>query len=353
VPPTSGLLEALAVVAAVGAAVATAWLWDGARLRAVRRAAGLLLCASTALAAVAVGINREMRLYPGWGDVLGQRTDVRTTPPPRPAEVRRGRSEVVAWTFAGRQSRIRHPAYVYLPAAYLSRDARKVRFPVIEVLAGFPGGPRSWLDRLRLRKVIDREIRAGRMSPAVVVLPVQTRSPFRDSECVDAVGGDRYDTYLSADLREALGVSFRVRTDRDAWGVAGYSTGGFCAVNLAVRHPDQYAAAASLSGYFSPLSDASTGDLYRGDLAARHANDPVWRFSHAPSPNVALYLAAARDDAPAMRQINRLTAVARPPTQVTTALVSGGGHTFPAWGALAPAALDWVSAHLATSAPGP
>jgi enterochelin esterase-like enzyme len=346
------LLEALAVVAAVGAAVATAWLWDGARLRAVRRGGGLLLCALTALAAVGVGINREMRLFPGWADVFGQRTDVRTTPP-RLVKVRHGRSEVVPWTFAGRQSGIRHPAYVYLPAAYLGREGRDLRFPVIEVLAGFPGGPRSWLDRLRLRKVIDREIRAGRMSPAVVVLPVQTRSPFRASECVDAVGGDRYDTYLSADLREALGASFRVRTDRDAWGVAGYSTGGFCAVNLTVRHPDQYAAAASLSGYFSPLSDASTGDLYRGDVAARHANDPVWRFSHAPAPNVALYLAAARDDGAAMREINRLTTVAGPPTQVTTALVSGGGHSFPAWGALAPAALDWVSAHLATSTPGP
>lgn len=43
----------------------------------------------------------------------------------------------------------------------------------------------------------------------------------------------------------------------------GYSTGGFCAVNLAIRHPDQFSAAVSLSGYFHAVTDNSTGDIYK------------------------------------------------------------------------------------------
>jgi hypothetical protein len=48
-----------------------------------------------------------------------------------------------------------------------------------------------------------------------------------------------------------------------------------------------------------------------------------------------------------VRQLRQLAHAARPPLAITTALVAAGGHAFPLWRALEPAALDWLSAHLA------
>ena len=36
------------------------------------------------------------------------------------------------------------------------------------------------------------------------------------------------------------------------WGIGGYSEGGFCAANLALRHPASYGIAASMCGYYQP-----------------------------------------------------------------------------------------------------
>jgi S-formylglutathione hydrolase FrmB len=38
-----------------------------------------------------------------------------------------------------------------------------------------------------------------------------------------------------------------------AWGVAGYSEGGYCAANIALQNPSLFGYAGSLSGYFSPV----------------------------------------------------------------------------------------------------
>ena len=80
--------------------------------------------------------------------------------------------------------------------------------------------------------------------------------------------------------RAAVTAQFRVRTDRAGWAILGTSTGGFCAANLAMRHPDRYAAAASLSGYFTAITDRTTGDLYRGDQKLRNENSPLWRLKN-------------------------------------------------------------------------
>ena len=40
---------------------------------------------------------------------------------------------------------------------------------------------------------------------------------------------------------------------RRAWGIAGYSEGGYCAANIALQHPNLFGYAGSLSGYFAPI----------------------------------------------------------------------------------------------------
>jgi S-formylglutathione hydrolase FrmB len=42
--------------------------------------------------------------------------------------------------------------------------------------------------------------------------------------------------------------NFGVSADRSQWGVAGFSTGGTCAVDLAVMHPDLFSVFVDISG---------------------------------------------------------------------------------------------------------
>ncbi|GII24524.1 alpha/beta hydrolase [Planosporangium mesophilum] len=344
--PTSLSLQVTTVVLAVTLAVATGLGWERARgwWRWPTRFLALLCCVVTAFSVAGVAVNRKLHMYTAWGQFAG---DNRAPADPQPVfETAGGGSSagrLVTVTITGRRSGIELPAYVYLPPSY---DSSTARLPVLEAFAGFPGTPQTWFDVADPREVVEREIKAGRMPPTVVVFPVQHASPTRDSECVDAAGGAQFATYLSLDVQDYIGAHFRVRTDRAGWGLIGFSTGGFCAANLALRHPDRYAAAVSMAGYFTAITDGTTGDLYRGDSRLRDENSPLWRIENLPVPALALYLACARDDVKGFAQLQAMAAAARSPLKLTTAVVPDGGHTGAAWKAMTPAALDWLSAQL-------
>jgi S-formylglutathione hydrolase FrmB len=118
-------------------------------------------------------------------------------------------------------------------------------------------------------------------------------------------------------------------------------------MNLALRHATRYAAAASMSGYFHAITDATTGDLYHGNADARNQNSPVWRVQSLPVPRLNLYLVAARDDKSAYRDMEEFAASARAPLRVTIATLSRGGHNWAAWRAMEAPAFDWLSSSLA------
>jgi S-formylglutathione hydrolase FrmB len=359
--PTSIGLQVVTVVCAVAAVAGAAWGWERGRGRWVWpiRVVTLALCPLTALAAAAVAVNREVDSYSTWDDVFGVKHAANAAPAgaAQPGDTGAGEgggqggSQVVQITIVGKRSGMSLPAFVYLPAGYGSVANRQTRYPVVEALAGFPGSPQTWFNGIGALRILDAEIAAGRMAPTVVVFPVQDATPSRDSECVDAVGGAKFDTYLGLDVPDAIQAQFRVHTDRAGWALVGYSTGGFCAANLALRHPDRYTAMASLSGYFNPITDATTGDLYRGDAKARNENDPLWRLRKLPVPMLSVYLAAASDDRYAMTHLHWFVDAAKPPMRITTGLVPKGGHSKAVWSALGPAVFDWLSAQLV--APGP
>ena len=64
----------------------------------------------------------------------------------------------------------------------------------------------------------------------------------------DEAYGGRYWTFVSEELPELVGRFFRVSERREDTFVAGLSMGGYGALKLALRQPERFAAAASLSG---------------------------------------------------------------------------------------------------------
>jgi S-formylglutathione hydrolase FrmB len=233
---------------------------------------------------------------------------------------------------------------VYLPAAYFQPSQAQRRFPVIELFHGYPGNPKNWTETMHLAQTLDTAIAAGRMPPVIAVVPADD-DPGHDSECVNAVGGQQDETYLAVDVPADIQRDFRVLDRPRGWATLGYSTGGFCAVNIALHHPDQYAAAASLAGYYTALVDRSTGDLYRGHTAGRRWNSPQWQVAHKPT-TVALYLVASRGDPEAMRAMASMRRAVGGRSPLVTVTLSGGGHNFHVWYSASPAAFEWLGAHL-------
>ena len=363
------VLVTVAVLAVVAVA-AVPWTWDRwsrpftARLG---RSALVLLATTTLLVAGFAFVNQQAGFFPtlhslvtgnGAAVTVG-RDGVLQAVPPRAtspvdlgmAEMRRtpGNGGVLRVQIGGGRTGISRPAAIYLPAAYFDPAQATVRFPVIEVLSGSPGNPAQTLHLLRLADTLDTSIRLHQMSPTVVVVPDTNGSALQDRECVDAAGGVQDDTYLTSDVQAWVAKFFRVLDPGSGWGLLGSSTGGYCAVNLTLRHPDLYAAAASLSGYFHALTDITTGDLFRSS-ALRNANDPLWRVRHLPLPAVGLWLSAGTGEPKELADLRGFAAALPKGADLTTLVIPEAGHSFSAWRAVLPQALAWTSAQL--SPPG-
>jgi len=333
------VLAGLALLVSATGLLAAAW--DGRR--ALGRTALLVAVVLAVLGTAALQLNRLTAIYPSWSALVGSAGDgaPTTLPATTPGS---GRSRLVRVTVAGRAGGMSMPMTVYLPAAYDTPSGRRLRFPVITALHGYPGTPDSWIRRLDIAAHLDREITAGRMAPTVVLLPYHTPRRLLDTECTNLTGGPQAETYLTRDVRQWATAHLRVRTDRAGWALIGYSSGGFCALNLALKHPDLYAAAASLSGEPEP-------GIRVGDGSEKTTNSVTWRLRNQPPPPIALYLGWSADESRARLGSQRVARLARAPLAVTTATVSEGGHSHATWRALEGPALDWLSAHLARPRP--
>jgi enterochelin esterase-like enzyme len=357
----SPLTLAVAVLLTVAAPVGCLALWNrlGKRrwVRLFGRGALILSCQALAVLLAGLMLNHSYGFYTSWAELFG-RPSLTTTAAAGTATgsldnvyARRlrtafadGHGTVIPWVVPGRSSGVpRQRALVYLPAAYGDPAAAATRFPVVELLHGFPGRPESWTGPLQLQRILDAQIARRQSVPFIAVMPTQNLVFPRDTQCVDVSGGPRVDTFLSRDVHRAVIDSFRAATDTSGWALMGYSTGGYCAINLAMRHPDLFTAAVSLSGYARPAHDGSTGDLFGGSSALRNRNTPLWAAAHLPPRELSMLVITSRQDGASYRDTEQLAAAARAPLRVVTILLARGGHNAALWKAMEPEAFNWLS----------
>jgi S-formylglutathione hydrolase FrmB len=149
-------------------------------------------------------------------------------------------------------------------------------------------------------------------------------------------------------VHRAVLAGVRAAHDRGGWALLGHSTGDYCALNLALRHPDLLAAAAvAPSGYGYPARDRSTGNRFGGTVAVQNANTPVWTAAHPRGLSRLWLVVTSRQDGGSYRDAVQWTAVARP-VQVTTVVLPRGGHHAAVWKALQPAAFNRLWGRLTT-----
>jgi len=264
-------------------------------------------------------------------------------------------------TVAGQRSGITRTVYVYLPPQYFQPAYRAYRFPVIELIHGQPGVPQDWITVVGVTRAFDRLLRDRLAQPAVLVMPDANGGDRISLQCLNQVGGPQDLTYLAVDLPAQIARALRVARPGPAWAVAGYSEGGFCAANMALRYPHQYGFAGVLSGYFTPLDNqlAGTGrpvSPFGGDTRLRDENTPLDELPNLPAATVIprFWLAAGATDGQDVLSAQRFWQELRPrqPGAPLT-LTPGSGHTMTTWRAQIPSMLSWMTPRLARAAQPP
>ncbi|MDT7544171.1 MAG: hypothetical protein QOE99_281 [Actinomycetota bacterium] len=364
--PFLALMSAVAVLVPV--AVALMWARWPSRVAWPARALGLVLVMVVGAAFLATLVNRSFGFYSNLDDLLATSALGYRAPPsfqisrgPDRVEVlqndwyrsgqaraQSGHGIVLPVLMEGRRSALRRHGFVYLPATWFLDPG--VSLPLVEMLHGYPGSPGNFPVQLGIEAILDREIAARRMPPSLAVFP-NTYQQGRASECVDAVRGERDETYLAVDVPDDVQATFGTAPGRSL-GLLGYSEGGFCAVNLGLHHPDRVGAAVSLSGYFSAGTDRGTKALYSKQRGALQRNSPLWWVQHRGPTGPALLLVSGRDDRDALgqdRSLARTAARFAPKLPIIAAVVPRGAHNFATFDRAMPACLDFLGEHL----PGP
>jgi putative tributyrin esterase len=131
------------------------------------------------------------------------------------------------------------PYDALLPVGYAESNKR---YPVLYLLHGLFGRYDDWVTRTNLAQYA--------MNYDVIIITPEGH----DSWYTDSAGAatDKYESYFIHELISDVDARFRTIKDRRARGVAGLSMGGYGALKYGLKHPEQFAFAASLSGALDP-----------------------------------------------------------------------------------------------------
>jgi S-formylglutathione hydrolase FrmB len=311
-------------------------------------------------------------------------------PPPtqqQPAPIARGK--VSTQRFHSEALGVDKDYVLYLPASY---DSGK-HFPVFYYLHGLTGKETDWLHGGKLDEAADQ---LG--LDAIVVMPdgddgwyTDAVTPVDYAQCMkDGTGlfipgmqpkdktcvhDRKYETYIIKDLVGEIDAKYHTIASRDGRAIAGLSMGGFGALELGMRHPDMFSAAASHSGvdallYAGPhpyvagkeeigtdvskwgasAQIAEIGTWVRGifgpDLANWQAHDPAALAQKLEPGKLALYLDCGTEDDFALQDGAQYLHDVLKARKIDHAFFLGpGGHNFGFWKPRLPESLKFLRDH--------
>ncbi|MET7616474.1 alpha/beta hydrolase-fold protein [Streptomyces sp. NPDC005408] len=360
---TGNTFFVITIVLVVIAVLLPLLFWSRLRGPAMVRGAGrlvmVLFAQATAVLMVFVAVNNANGLYDSWDDLLGTSNHVNNAVDLGPSGTG-GRQISSLPTMHQKFDKVDDPSlgsglrrtylkggisgvegevYVWLPPQYDEPAYRNKQFPVVELLAGFPGTSKSWFRAMQVQSKIQPLIESGRVAPFILVAPRTMLLGASDPGYANIPGTVNADSWLTVDVRKMISDNFRVSLKPDSWAIAGYSAGGHGAAKLAFQHPDRYRAAISLSGYNDPAAekDSITGS----DPELRRENNVLHILKSAKKPpRVSLF--ATGEGADGYLPGLALQRAAKPPTKIEVRKTTGG-HLTHVWGRELPYAFEWLT----------
>lgn len=174
---------------------------------------------------------------------------------------------------------------IILPSGY---DRTNRRYPVLYLLHGLYGNHLDWITRTGLARYAEP-------LPLIIVMPDANDSWYTNSA---GVAEDRYEDYVVKDVVGEVDSNYRTLRSRQGRAVAGLSMGGYAAMKFALRYPDLFSIAGSLSGALNAPLELDATEEYRAQLikvfgesgSQTRADNDVFTLAQGAAPTALSYL---------------------------------------------------------------
>lgn len=256
--------------------------WRGARWwRRGSAVAGTLLCLLSAALIINAWAGYLPTVYSAWLQLtagpLPDQTDSAGVAALQRTGVMPAQGAVLPVTISAEASKFRHrDELVYLPPAWFTQTPPP-KLPVVEMVGAEINTPSDWVRAGKAADAADA-FAAVHGGYAPVLVFVDSGGAFGvDTECVNGTRGNAAD-HLTRDVIPFMVANFNVAADRAHWGIAGFSTGGTCAVDLTVVYPELFSAFVDIAGDVGPnvgTKEQTITRLFGGDAEAWASFDPM------------------------------------------------------------------------------
>jgi enterochelin esterase-like enzyme len=266
-------------------------------------------------------------------------------------------------TITGERSHLVRNVWVYLPPQYFQKPYKHYRFPVIELLHGSPGNPQAWVDVMDVIPTFLGLLEAHPADASVLVMPDTDGGIQYSLQCLNNPGGIQDMTFVAQDVPDYIARLVRVQPPGRAWGLAGYSEGGYCTANIALQDPAGWGAAGVMSGYFAPIpSQVPAGNkpggkphvvnVFAGHPALALINTPQEYITKVPFGTLlpVFWLAAGVQDKQDVVAAETFRQILQTRVAVVPFLTVPGGHQGNVWRAALGPMLSWMTPQLAAQA---
>ena len=144
---------------------------------------------------------------------------------------------------------------VILPPGYSQNPTR--RYPVVFLLHGGHDDARAYIDKYGMATILKDLYTSQKLPPTILVTPdgndQRGSSPLYDPQYYDGENG-KVGTLIGSELVQEIKDHYRTLEQPQFWAMGGISSGGWGALNIGLRHLDQFKVFFSHSGYFTDSS---------------------------------------------------------------------------------------------------
>jgi enterochelin esterase-like enzyme len=333
------VLAVLGVVLLVHRATGASGLTRARRLAFVSAALVLaLLGPAFAVGATALVVNNDYGFYTSWADLTGSgpaQVAITTGSLARP-----GQGTLQIRTVHAHAGGLDDRVIVWLPPGYDPHPARP--YPVVMFLPGQPSSPQGTFRHFQFARIATQLVQSHRLPPFVGVFPTLMIAPPRDTECTNIPGGIQAESWLNTDVPAYVAQQYPVQPPGPDWSLIGWSTGGFCAAKLVTAHPGRFGSATAFGGYFNPIQDHTTGNLFGGLTQRYDRNSPLWLYrSNGGLGTSRLLIVAGKQDGETWPDSQQMMALTAHDPAVSRLVFPTGGHNYKNYRSYLEQALVW------------
>ena len=315
----------------------------------------IFLIQALALTSMGVTINRSGEFYSSWSDLFGaqgQYQKIALSPTDlaqisveeiHSAKKTNGGSLIFRKVIKGAASGIANVVYVVASpkvAKSLESSAHSIgnSYQVVELFPGTPGVPQTWIGTLDGITTMEDLENNGKIPPTIAVIPAINVQPGHDTECLDFAFGAHVETWVTKDMKTFMQTFMGI--DNRLWSSFGYSTGGWCAAEVAVLHQDQYSEGVSLAGYFKPLLSVGLSKREKSYLNSKY--DLISHLKQGPR-NTKLMIIASLKDRFANSSAQKFMQSANALIPIKYIPIPSGGHNIKVWKPFIASGFLWIS----------